>query len=372
MTKQKIWALFLSLAAVTGISGVNSHSLHEVDLAIGASSSWQRPAILIAWRNTFKVFEAEVLVQNFGEDTGHGRVHLEIVDPFGQRLLRHPASGDAVLVEVPGKAEGGIEGEIVQVIGSKEANQLIDRLDREGVHYTIRAVVETVEGDLNPINNVSGKTYNVEARLLPDSLEQFSYFLSNNQSVPLDLSMEITYANLPNGWLIDSKPTNGEMVRLEPGQILNGFVRMARYGKSGDGEKADIIIRATDTLQNRVHDVREWYVSADTNGPELQNSEQIVQQDNGIVHVEVVAFDKTSGIKEASGVRLEYTTDDGLTFSNKVMAYSDGDFMRPTRFLAEIGPFVQGTSVSIALSVSDSAGNVTRRDLGKVIIGQHT
>jgi hypothetical protein len=50
------------------------------------------------------------------------------------------------------------------------------------------------------------------------------------------------------------------------------------------------------------------------------------------------------------------------------MSYLDGDFIRPTRFLAEVGPFKKGTQVQLAVSAADTVGNLTRRDFGTVTI----
>ncbi|ASQ02365.1 hypothetical protein GOC87_03800 [Sinorhizobium meliloti] len=341
-----------------------AHDLSDIDLAIGGSSSWGRPAILIAWRNTNKVFEAEVLVQNLGRDPGKGRVFIEIVDPDGQVLMRRPEAGQEVEVSVNGKDSGGLEGELVQVMGSPQANQLIDRMDRDHIPYTIRAVIETAEGDIDRSNNVSGKTYNNEARVDKGSREQFSYRLSNSSEKPLSLLIEIDSAGFPEDWALETNPKTGEFINLAAGETVHGQLAISQAGSEFRQQRGTLVLRAIDVSTDRVFDVREWYVAADAIQPSLDDREQVIEVLNGSIHVEVVAHDPQSGIKEASGVRLEYSTDEGVTYSNKVMAYADGNFMDPTRFSTEIGPFVPGTKVQLSLSVSDSVGNILRRELG--------
>jgi hypothetical protein len=355
-----------SLSAMPPEPGA-THSLHEIDLTIGATSSWGRPGILIAWRNTFKVFEAEILVQNLGKDPGRGKVHIEIVDPEGQVLMRRPEHG-GVSVALPGRGEGGLDGKLVQILGSTAANQLLDRLDRDSVPYTIRAKVETLEGDLNPRNNVSGKTYNSESRIDPGEVVQFNYLLSNRSAIANTFRIELEHAPLPPGWELSEEPGDGSFIELGPGEIRHAFVRIKRPHDDNGDRRVDVVVRIINQRLNTVSDIKEWFLAADTSPPTMNVPDELLTVSSGILHAEIVAHDRVSGVREASGVRLEYSTDGGLTFSNKVMAYADGNFIEPTRFIADVGPFAPGTEIDVAVSVSDSVGNVVRRDLGRVIV----
>lgn len=74
----------------------------------------------------------------------------------------------------------------------------------------------------------------------------------------------------------------------------------------------------------------------------------------GSVHVE----DLNSGIMEASGVRMEFTSADEIsTVTAKTMAYVDGNFMRKTGFVSRIGPFASGTTVLARIVALDTLDN---------------
>src|SRR5215471_9137141 len=60
---------------------------HGVDLGIGRGKDSHRPNILVAWRNTERILEVEVLVRNLGDRAGRGNVRLEICDDEGKTLL---------------------------------------------------------------------------------------------------------------------------------------------------------------------------------------------------------------------------------------------------------------------------------------------
>ncbi len=345
----------------------NAHPLHDVDLAIGQSSSWERPSILIAWRNTFKIFEAEVLVKNLGSDAGDGRVFLEIVDEDGTVLLTKPQSGSYVSVEVPGKDEGGLDGVLVQIMGTKEANRLIDRLDRDGVKYSIKARVDTVEGDADPTNNILSKTYNSETRFRAGTtVERDFVFKNNSETSNLYRAVYETNSNAQPHW--DVRLGIESAFELKPGETKAIPLSISASSGAISPSRFDVRLKLIDDQLNEVSDVKEWFVALDDTPPDLSEADEVLQSYEGLGHIEVVASDAGSGIKEASGVRLEYSTDGGFTYSNKVMAYLDGNFLEPTRFIAEIGPFALGTEVNVAVSASDSVGNITRRDLGTLTI----
>lgn len=361
-------AILLGVSSVLFFcSEASPHSIHDIDLAIGDHSSWERPSILIAWRNTFKIFEAEVLVKNLGSDTGRGNVHLEIVNEDGSLLLTKPNSGSEVTVEVPGRDGGGLDGVLVQILGTKEANQLIDRLDRDGVKYSIRAHVETLEGDADPINNISSKTYNSETKIRAGETVTQHFEIKNPSKV--DDVFFLTYeTNTPaqSDWKVELG--TGNRVALRAGETRRIPISVSAAKNLSEPNRFDLRLKVLQERLNAVSDIKEWFLAIDETSPALFDDEEIVETYDGFAHVEVLASDSGSGIKEASGVKLEYSTDDGVTFSNKVMAYLDGNFLNPTRFLGEVGPFLPGTHVNLAVSASDSVGNISRKDLGVIEI----
>src|ERR1700728_100135 len=83
---------------------------HGVDLGIGRGPDSHRPNILVAWRNTERVLEVEVLVRNLGDQPGHGNVKLEICDDEGRQLL----TTKPFPVTVPARDAGGEQGTVVQ------------------------------------------------------------------------------------------------------------------------------------------------------------------------------------------------------------------------------------------------------------------
>ncbi|WP_020591299.1 hypothetical protein [Kiloniella laminariae] len=362
----------LPLVFMTGLSGstierATAHGLHDIDLAITDSTLSKRPAILIAWRNTQKIFEAEVLVRNFGQDEGHGEVKLEIVDELGNVLMSRPESGPGIPVVVPGRDEGGLDGAVVQILGSKAANQLIDRLDRQAVHYSIRATVDTLEGDANDLNNVNSKTYNTETRVFPQSTNFFTYRFGNPGTLPRKIRLELAHNDLPEGWSVVSVPAAGSEIEIPAGGSVQGYATLSAGEAVPDGSFSDITFSAIDLASWTIYDKREWYAVSDNQPPTI-SEDTVVEVTDGEVYVELVATDEHSGIKEASGVKVEFSVDGGITFSNKVMAYLDGNFVEPTLFQAYLGPFAANTELDIWISASDSAGNVTRKQMQTIII----
>src|SRR5438876_398151 len=79
----------IALYCTAGLSASESATptRHGVDLGVGRGSDSHRPNILVAWRNTERVLEVEVLVRNLGDQAGRGNVRLEICDDEGRQLL---------------------------------------------------------------------------------------------------------------------------------------------------------------------------------------------------------------------------------------------------------------------------------------------
>lgn len=167
-----LFALSGSVPHTPAVANEAAVAEQNVDLGIGDESrgrpniraeldqnNYNRPAILIAWRNTAQILEVEVLITNKGKDQGRGKVHVEVLDEYGKILARMPSSDEGVVATVPGRDEGGKEGRLIQIGGSKALNRLIDRLDRDHQKYYIKAVVDTIGKDQNPLDNVKVKSY---------------------------------------------------------------------------------------------------------------------------------------------------------------------------------------------------------------------
>jgi|GEM_PF-3301284 len=343
-----------------------AHPYRYVDLGITSSEVTNRPAILIAWRNTHKIFEAEVQIRNFGEREGSGKVYMEILDEKGDVLMRRPEPGQEVKVTIPPASQGGKEGKIVQILGSKDANRLLDQLDREKAKYAIRATVLPLQGDVNDANNVSVRTYNTVTLAHASGTFFYPYYFKNTSSKMLSGKLSITATNIPKDWKIIPETKEISGVELKPGQMFQGHIMVETGTKVTEGQFLDLQFTLTDTKTQNVFDKREWYLVADNHPPEIRETDIDVNNKKGEINLQLVAHDKISGIAEASGVKIEYSTDGGITFSNKVATYIDGNFIKPTRFQALLGPFSPGASIDIWASVNDSAGNITRRKLKRV------
>lgn len=339
------------------------------DLGIGRGADSHRPNILVAWRNTERILEVEVLVRNLGDRPGRGSVRLEICDEEGKQLLTtQPYS-----VTVPARADGGEEGVVVQTKGFRMMNIMFDQLDRLNQRYKLRATVETEGGDLNQVDNVATKAFNVDGRALPGGTNTYRYQLTNPSDSPKTTTVFIDHSEIPSGWLMTADPAPGASVVLGPREVFTGYITVKTPKKLSDGQYVDFLAGLTETTNGRKHvvDVDEWYLVATTQPPQVDKP-TLSERPDGAVAVNVAAFDPICGIKEASGVQVAYSLDHGSTFSTRVMAYTRGNFYDKTWFEAVLGPFAPGVEVSAVVTVSNNAGIIKRFDLPSVKIGQAT
>lgn len=323
-------------------------------------ATYDRPAILIAWRNTAQILEVEVLVVNNGRDQGQGKVHIEVLDEYGKTLARMPALGADPLVTVPGRDDRGKEGILVQISGSKVLNKLIDRLDRDRQRYYIKAAVDTVGEDLNPIDNVKVKSYNRDFRARPGAVHFFDYYFTNTTDQPQSFRWYLDMSPLPKGWEMEARPSPGETLTLQPGQSVQGNMLVRAPREIIEGDRVEICMSGLNA-NNEVVAQTEWHLVNDNEPPEII-SPSISETENNKIAVELTAHDILSGIYEASGVKAEYSTDGGTTFSTRVISYVYGSFVNPTLFKTLLGPFADDTDVQVTLSAMDLAGNIERTE----------
>ena len=320
-------------------------------------NNYNRPAILIAWRNTAQILEVEVLITNKGKDQGQGRVHVDVLDEYGKTLARMPA-GDGVLATVPGRDEGGKEGLLVQIGGSKALNRLIDRLDRDHQKYYIRATVDTIGKDLNPLDNIKVKSYGQNYRAKPGAVHFFDYYFTNTTDQPQSLRWYLDMSPLPKGWEMEARPEPGHTMTLAPGQSIQGNILVRAPREILEGDRLEIRMSGLNA-NNEVVAQTEWHLVNDNDPPEIISPSITVANENK-VDIEVTAHDILSGIYEASGMRAEYSTDGGATYSTRVISYVYGSFVNPTLFKTQLGPFADNTDVQVTLSAMDTAGNIER------------
>jgi hypothetical protein len=173
---------------------------------------------------------------------------------------------------------------------------------------------------------------------------------------------------LPADWRLSAEPADDQTIRLAPGELVQGWASLATPEALGEGDHVDIRFVAIDQARNQVFGQSEWFVVYDVTPPEISGAAYSVDEESGLVEVSVTANDTVSMLKEASGVRVEYSTDGGVTFSNRVLAYLDGNFVGPTRFRGELGPFAEGTEIAMSLLVQDIAGNTSQRVFEPIIV----
>jgi hypothetical protein len=357
----------ISLGSARMLAQTQQDAKHGVDLGIGRGADSHRPNILVAWRNTERILEVEVLVRNLGDRVGHGKVRLEICDEEGKQLLATKPFD----VTVPARADGGEQGTVVQTKGFRMMNIMFDQLDRLNQRYKLRATVETDGEDLNPVDNVATKAFNVDGRALPGSTTTYRYRLANPSTSTINGAVYIDHTAVPADWTMTADPPVGTKVTLAPGEVFIGYVTVKTPKKIADGQYIDLqagLVQSSDN-KKQVMDQDEWYFVATSQPPQVDKPSLTERPDGGVA-VNVAAFDPICGIKEASGVQVAYSLDHGTTFSTRVMAYTRGNFYDKTWFEAVLGPFAPGVEVAAVVTVSNNAGIVRRFDLPAVKIGQ--
>jgi hypothetical protein len=364
------YLLFVIVAAATVLnSGISlaqntAKEKHGVDLGIGRGADSHRPNILVAWRNTERVLEVEVLVRNLGDQPGRGNVRLEICDDEGKTLI----ATKPFPVTVPARQDGGEQGTVVQTKGFRMMNIMFDQLDRLNQRYKLRATVETEGEDLNSLDNVATKSFNVDGHALPGSITTYRYRLANPNDTPLRASVYIDNTSIPSGWTMTADPQPGTEVTLAGHEIFIGYITVKTPKQVADGQYIDLQAGlASSNGKKYTIDQDEWYLVATTLPPQVDQPTVSVRPD-GAVAVNVAAFDPICGIKEASGVQVAYSLDHGTTFSTRVMAYTRGNFYDKTWFEGLLGPFAPGVEVIPVVTVSNNAGIVKRFDLNPVKI----
>jgi len=333
------------------------------DMAIGFDTKTGRPNAFIAWRNSQRILEVEVEARNLGDQQATGRIYLAVLDDTGKKLVSNE-DGPVQMVTLPPRDKGGAEGRIVQVKGTLELNLLIDKLDRANKPYLLKAWIASTD-DANQADNVMVKTFNVPSRAMAGAQYFRDYTYQNTSDQAINVEWSLDSSARPAGWQIDPSFKPHERITVKPGEFIHGFLKVATPADSKEGDHVDLRVVARDVNTRKVLYNYEWFVVNDSTPP---NIKEVSQNVNSASEIELAATvdDVTSMLKEASGIRAEYSTDNGVTFSSRVMAYSAGNFVGPTSFTAEIGPFAPGTMVIGRIVAADIAGNTDERSFGPV------
>lgn len=332
-----------------------------------ASIAESRPGVFIAWRNTKLVEEVEVRVRNLGNKEGRGEVYVDVLDEEGRLLLHLEPPQDQKVVALPPRNRGGQEGKIVKMLADRRLNRLIDLYDRIRLRYDVRATVKTMDTvDANPSDNVKVKAYNIPFRAVPGQRHILNYVFTNLSGATQSAKWKLESTNLPSGWALTGSMLTDKTLTVQQGEKLRGFLTFDVPIDAKEGDLVELRLSLLDAKTNEVLGQHEWFLVYDTKPPFISNVK--VTQKEGKIIIEEVVSDPGSGVLEASGVWSDFSTDDGRTYAHITHNYNFGNFVDPTTFRAEIGPFRSGTKVIMHLYASDTAGNVSRNELGEVIV----
>lgn len=366
----KVNKLLLLLAVAFALSftvgsRTDAGSASGTDLGIGRGSDSHRPNILVAWRNTQRILEVEILVRNLGDKQGRGRVQMEICDEEGKTLL----ATEPVAVSVPARSQGGEEGAIVQTKGFKLMNLMFDQLDRMNQRYKLRAHVETEGSDLNLVDNIACKAFNVDSRALPGAKNVYRYRFTNTTDSPVNATVQLDHTAIPSGWILQADPPAGTKLVLGPKEVFVGYLSVNTPKAITEGQYVDFQVALTGMRNGSPYaiDQDEWFLVATSKPPEVDQPTVTLRSD-GALQVNVAAFDPICGVREASGVQVAYSLDGGTTFSTRILAYVRGNFYNKTWFEGVLGPFLAGVEVHPVVTVANNAGIIRRFDLAPVKI----
>ena len=341
------------------------------DLAIGFDKKTQRPNAFIAWRNSARILEVEVEVKNLGDAQGEGKLHLALVDEYGRQLASSTDGGrQPQKVRLPPRMKGGEDGKIVQVIGTLELNLLIDKLDRANQPYTLKAWIEPTTPDIRAENNVVAKSFNVPSRVSPGASQFHSVAFRNYSTDDIPIKWSLDTSTVPAGWSITSSLKPGLQSILGSGQTINGYISLVTPEHCSEGDHVDVRLTGRNANNGDAVFANEWYAVFDTTAPRLAELRVVPDDKTGYVRLTAQVDDGTSMLKEASGVRIEYSTDGGVTFSSRTMEYEDGNFVGPTSFRTQLGPFAPGASVVGRVVASDIAANAVEQSFGPIRLGR--
>lgn len=329
----------------------------ETILGGGFSGPASRPGISIAWRNAAQVEEVEVRVRNLGDQPGVGRIFVNILDAGGAVLLKLEPPDEFKTIRIPAFADGGREGKIIRMKSSRELNNIIDQFDRTSRRYDVRATVETVGAtDVNLYDNSKTKSWNVEHRVEPSQTSVFNYVFRNNEDHNVTLRWQFEHTPYPQQWRVNGVPTSLKPFTLKPREEVRGTLMLNAPAIIDEGAFLESRITLQDVKTGEAWQQREWFLAHDNLPPTVADYRMVATADHKIA-IQALVADQGSGVKEATGVSTQYSTDGGLTWSAKAHNYKAGNFVVPTLFEVVLGPFAPGTDLQVRFTAKDTVGN---------------
>lgn len=319
----------------------------------------RRPGVLIAWRNSSQIENVEVLVRNLGNVRGTGSLRVDILDArTGKLMATRPGVGQELRVEVPPADEGGRDGKIYTLIASRKVNNLLDQFDREVRPYLIRAHVTADGVDTNPTNNTATKSYYTATRAMPAAEHRREFYFTNASTSTATVRIQVQTTKIPAGWKFSMRPREGTIVHLQPGEGIQGLLTVDTAPEVHEAEHVDALVSGVDVTSREALFQDEWFVAVDSQPPKIDKASILWEPDTNMVLAQATVEDLNSGVMEASGVKLEFTTaQEAFTVTAKTLAYVDGNFMKPTNFVGRVGPFDAGSRVLARIGALDTVGN---------------
>ena len=330
---------------------------NEIVLDGGLSGPASRPGISIAWRNAAQVEEVEVRVRNLGDQPGVGRVFVNVLDGNGKFLLKLEPPDEFKTIRIPAFSDGGREGKIIRMKSSRELNNIIDSFDRTSRRYDVRATVETVGAiDANPYDNSKTKSWNVEHRVEPKQMSVMNYVFQNTDDKVVTVHWQFERTPYPKGWVIKGTPVANKPFVLKPGDKVEGSLWLLAPSAIDEGAFLESRLTLVNTKTKEAWQQREWFLAHDNTPPTVTDYRMVATADHKIA-IQALVADQGSGVREATGVSTQYSTDGGLTWSTKAHNYKAGNFVVPTLFEAVLGPFAPNTKLQMRFTAKDTVGN---------------
>lgn len=325
-----------------------------------ATISESRAGVFIAWRNTNLIEEVEVRVRNLGRDAARASVFVDVLDEEGNTLIHLEPPEEKKIVELPPRDRGGEEGKIVKMQADRSLNRLIDQYDRIRRRYDVRATIRSLDAnDLRLRDNAKIKAYNIPFRATPGQRHFLSYVFANLGTSDRQVEWKLESTRIPAGWQPGGTPLTPGTFTLRAGERIKGFLSMDVGTNAAEGDLVETRLSLVDPQTGEVVQQHEWFLVYDTQLPEVSNV-QVAPDDSGYINMSELVADRGSGVLEATGVWVEYSTDNGRTFGQRAHNYITGNFVDPTTFTTRLGPFRPGTTVLLYLNASDTAGNIRR------------
>jgi hypothetical protein len=355
----------------------------------GGRAAW-RPAIQIAWRNSQKLRNTKMLLSNQLRRPVLARIQVQVLNGQHQALTTDPLY-TAHLRPAPAKTA-------IEMLGRRGTNSIFNQLDALDQSYCLAVTVQPLNVPAAEAKSTFGiKCYNNAVKLIPGIPATVPYVLRNRTPAPARVKALLNMTKLPAGWTVrPAAKDNWSAQILGPGQATSGWLTITAPRSTRNGTSIDLRPALLDLTTGAVLDGTEIFAAVDSTPPDVvsawaqtayltgtaaQDSQTMSRLQNGYkantslanynknnvghpeagyyLYVMVYAKDEFAGLAEASGMEVSYSTDGGVTSSERTLAYIDGNFFGATSFCTYIGPVPLGTHLTLSIIARNVVGNVS-------------